>query len=118
MTDLIVCLTNQKGVIEHVKKVVEDVSWGNIYVFTAEKDVSGMKFGKEVEIIQLDLNNKISELSGFVEEKLKGKLNDLEVAVNIVGGSGKEHMALISAILNLGCGVRLVALTPEGVKTI
>jgi len=116
MTDLVACLTNQKGISEHVKRVVEDVEWENIYIFTAE-DVS-IKFGKKVEIVRLDLGKTISELSGFIRERLDGKLNDLEVAVNVVGGSGKEHMALISAILKLGFGVRLVALTPNGVKTI
>ena len=42
--------------------------------------------------------------------QLNGKIKDLEVAVNIVSGTGKEHMALLAAILKLGVGVRLVAL--------
>ena len=118
MTDLIVCLTNQKGVLEHVKRVIEEVSWEKIYVFTAEKDVSNIKFSKEGEVIKLDLSKTISELSEFIKQRLEGKLNDLEVGVNIVGGSGKEHMALVSAVLKLGFGIRLVALTPDGVKTV
>lgn len=118
MTDLIACVTNQKGVFEHVKRVVEGVEWQKVYVFTVEKDVSDIKFSKEVEVIQLDLSKTISELAGCIKGKLEGRLNDLEVAVNIVGGTGKEHMAIISAVLKLGFGIRLVALTPEGVKTI
>jgi ERCC4-related helicase len=118
MTDLIVCLTNQKGVLEHVRKVIEDVEWQNIYIFTAEQDISNFKFKKKAEIIRLDLNKTISELAEFIKTQLQGKLNDLEVAINIVGGSGKEHTALISAVLTLGLGLRLVVLTPTGVKTI
>jgi len=38
--------------------------------------------------------------------------------VNIVSGDGKEHMALISALLKLGLGIRFVALTKEGIKEI
>jgi len=64
------------------------------------------------------MKKTISELSSNIQEQLKGKLNDLEVAVNIVAGSGKEHTALMSAILKLGFGIRLVALTPNGVKDI
>lgn len=118
MTDLIACLTNQKGVLEHVRRVIEEVEWQNIYIFTAEKDISGMKFNKKVEITRLDLNKTISQLAYSIKEKLEGKLNDLEVAVNIVGGTGKEHTALISAILRLGFGIRLVILTPDGVKVV
>lgn len=118
MTDLIACLTNQKGIFEHVQKVIEDVEWQNIYAFTSEKDISKFKFSKKVEIIRLDLTKTISQLTYAVKEKLEGRLNDLEVAVNIVAGTGKEHTAVMSAILKLGFGIRLVALTPKGVKTI
>ena len=118
MTDLIVCLTNQKGVFEHVKKVIEDAGWENIYIFTSEEDASNIRFNKKVEIFRLDLSKTITELTSFIKESLDGKLHDLEVAVNIICGSGKEHTALISAILKLGFGIRFVALTKEGVKTI
>ena len=118
MTDLIVCLTKQKGAFEHVKRVIEDVEWQNIYIFTSEKDISNIKFKKKVQVIKLDLSKTISQLTYSIKESLQGKLNDLEVAVNIVAGSGKEHTAIISAILKLGFGMRLVILTPNGVKVI
>ncbi len=117
MTDLVCCITSQKGIFEHVKKVIEDIEWQNIYIFTAE-DISSNSFSKNTNIIKLDMKKTISELSSNIQEQLKGKLNDLEVAVNIVAGSGKEHTALMSAILKLGFGIRLVALTPNGVKDI
>lgn len=116
MTDLIVCLTKQKGIYEHVKKVIEGVEWQNIYGFCTEEISTDFK--KDVEIIRMDMSKTISELSLFVEERLKGRLNDLEVALNIVAGTGKEHTAIISAVLKLGFGIRLVALTPKGVRTI
>ena len=40
----------------------------------------------------------------------------MEVAVNIVSGNGKEHMAIISALLKLGVGIRLMAVTKDGVR--
>ncbi|HLC96292.1 MAG TPA: hypothetical protein VJH97_03155 [Candidatus Nanoarchaeia archaeon] len=116
MTDLIVCASKQKGVYEHVKHVIEDVEWQNIYAFSAEKDMP--HFSKKVEYILLDLTQTISELTEFIKKRLEGKLNDLEVAVNIVSGSGKEHTAIISAILKLGFGIRLVVLTPNGIKSL
>lgn len=118
MTDLIVCLTNEKGIFEHVKRVVEDMEWNHVYIVTAEKDTSNMKFSKKSTIIPLDMTKTIEQLTTFIKERLQGKLTDLEVGVNMVGGKGKEHTALISAILKLGFGIRLVNLTPTGVKTL
>ena len=41
-----------------------------------------------------------------------------EAAVNLISGNGKEHMAVISALMKLGLGIRLIALTPNGIKEI
>ena len=48
-------------------------------------------------------------------KKLKGKFAGTEVALSIASGDGKEHMALISALINLPVGIRFAALTKEGV---
>ena len=50
-----------------------------------------------------------------VESKLKDKVNG-EIALNLISGTGKEHMAILSALLKLGVGIRLVALTKDGVE--
>ena len=50
-----------------------------------------------------------------ITEKLKGKINGMEVALSLASGDGKEHMALVSALINLPVGVRFAALTKEGV---
>jgi len=47
--------------------------------------------------------------------KLKEKIDGTEVALSIASGDGKEHMALISAPINLPVGIRFAALTKEGV---
>jgi hypothetical protein len=49
---------------------------------------------------------------------LKDKIKGTEVALNLVSGTGKEHMAILAALLKLGVGIRLVALTKEGFKEI
>jgi len=38
------------------------------------------------------------------------------VGVNFISGAGKEHMALVSALMKLGVGFRLMASTMDGVK--
>ena len=46
------------------------------------------------------------------------KSGDFEVAVTLASGTGKEHMALISALLSIPVGIRLVVYTKDGVQVI
>ena len=43
------------------------------------------------------------------------QIKGTEVALSIASGEGKEHMALISALLSLPAGIRFTALTREGI---
>ena len=47
---------------------------------------------------------------------LKGKIKGFEVAVNIDSGTGKEHTALITALLKLGLAFRFVLLENDKIK--
>ena len=73
------------------------------------------KHEKEFEFIKIDLDKKLKELKDEFSEKLKGKFNGTEVALSIASGDGKQHMALISALLGIPVGVRFAALTKEGI---
>ena len=63
-------------------------------------------------------NRRIGLIIEDVVKQLSGKLKGFEVALNLASGSGKEHMAIISALIKLGVGFRLVVLTKEGIKEI
>ncbi len=106
MTTLISFLSTGKNTWGHVSLLMNDFARQN---FTHEK-----KFTK----IIYDDTKTIPELKDQFRNALKDEKLGLEVAVNLVSGSGKEHMALLSALLQLGVGVRLVALTKEGIKEI
>ncbi|MDO8509254.1 MAG: hypothetical protein Q7S27_06260 [Nanoarchaeota archaeon] len=72
-------------------------------------------------ISSVDINSALSilELKEEIKEKLKPLLNsDFEVALSLASGSGKEHMALISALLSIPVGIRLVVYTKNGVEYI
>lgn len=129
MTDLIACLSTGKGTLGHVQRVVEGMEWNKIFLITNElyKDkfksivpnsLSKTQTEKNVEMIVVDINKTISEMAADIKKALEGKINDLEVGLNIVSGEGREHMAIISALLQLGLGIRLVVLTKEGVRVI
>ncbi len=118
MTDLIACLSTGKGTIVHVERVIEGMEWGKIFLISDGMFKDKFNCSKEAELIIVDKNKTISEMSDEIKKALSGKISDLEVGLNIVSGEGKEHMAIISALLSLGLGIRLVALTREGVKVI
>ncbi len=116
MTELIACLSTGKGTWAHVSKLMEN-EWDKVFLVTND---FGLKFdmhGKG-EFVVTDFNKGISSIIEDIVGQLDGKLKGFEVALNLASGSGKEHMAIISALIKLGVGFRLVVLTKEGIKEI
>lgn len=115
--DLIACLSSGKGTWGHVNRLIEDKEWENIYLITNEFGKENFHTEKKVELILVNSGQGLRELRNEIENQLKDKLK-IEVALNIVSGTGKEHMAIMSALLKLGVGIRLIALTKDGVEEI
>lgn len=112
--ELVCLLSTGKGTWAQVAGLMTHGEWDKIVVVGSDfaKD---FKHEKEFEFIKVDLSKKIKDLKEELSEKLKSKFNGTEVALTIASGSGKEHMALISALLHLPVGIRFAALTKEGV---
>ncbi|HLD18840.1 MAG TPA: hypothetical protein VJB90_02420 [Candidatus Nanoarchaeia archaeon] len=116
MTDLIACLSSGEKSWAHVSRLIKEQEWKKIFLITNDFGRQNFKTEKNAEFIVVDFQKPVFELIEDIKSGLKGKLTDLEVALNIVSGSGKEHMAILSALLKLGVGVRLMAVTKDGVK--
>jgi len=112
--ELVALLSTGKGTWAQVSGLMTHGDWEKIILLGSDfaKD---FKHAKEFEFIQVDLDKKIKDLREEFSTKLKGKINSLEVALSIASGDGKEHMALVSALINLPVGIRFAALTKEGV---
>ncbi|MBI4141927.1 hypothetical protein HY484_03315 [Candidatus Woesearchaeota archaeon] len=118
MTVLVACLGTGKGTWLHVAKLIKDSEWEHIYLI-------GNTFGKEnfkiekpnTTYILVNEMQHIPEMTETIKKELDGKIFG-DAAVNLVSGDGKEHMATIAALLKVGAGIRLVAVTAEGVKEI
>jgi len=112
--ELVALLSSGKGTWAQVSGLIKFGEWEKVILlgddfakqFTAEKPF---------EFIRIDLNKKLKELKEEFQAKLKGKIDGTEVALSIASGEGKEHMALISALINLPVGIRFAALTRDGV---
>ncbi len=112
MADLIACLSTGKGTWGHVKRVIEEKDWDNIYVITNQFGSDKFETSKSFSKIIIDPMLSIIDMSKQIQENIK--FND-EIFINIISGSGKEHMALISAILKIKKEYKLIALTKEGI---
>lgn len=117
MTSLIACLSTGKGTWGHVSRLIEDEKWDKVFLITNEFGKENFQNTKNTELIIIDSNKGLKELQKDIVDQLKDKIEG-EVALNIVSGTGKEHMALLSALLKLGLGIRLIALTKDGVEEI
>ncbi len=118
MTILLACLSTGKGTWGHVSRLIADGSWEKIFLITNEFGKENFNNEKQAELIVVDSRKGIEDLREDIKNSLKGKLNGTEVAINIISGEGKEHTALISAVLQLGFGIRFFALTKDGIKEV
>ena len=112
--ELVALLSSGKGSWGQVAGLVNRGEWDNIILIGSE---FAEKFTteKKHEFIKVDTNANLKDLKDELAKKLKNKIKGTEVALSIASGNGKEHMALISAILSLPAGVRFTALTKDGI---
>jgi len=113
--ELVALLSSGKGSWGQVSGLMKHGDWDKIIVLGDDFAKQNFSHEKEFEFIKVGLDKRIKELMEDFSKKLKGKISGTEVALTIASGSGKEHMALISAIINQPLGVRFAALTKEGV---
>jgi len=118
MTDLVACLGAGKGTWAYLLNLIESESWENVFLITNPFGAERFSAKRPVEFIIVDENKTLPEISENIKKQLEGKIKSFEVAVNFVSGEGKEHMALVAALIKLGIGIRFIALTPGGIVEI
>lgn len=112
--ELVALLSSGKGTWAQVSGLMTHGEWEKIIVLGDDLS-KDFKHDKKFEFIKVDLNQKLKALRDDILTKVKGKIEGMEVALSIASGNGKEHMALMSALINLPVGIRFAALTKEGV---
>lgn len=117
MTQLIAVLSTGKGTWGHVGRLMTDGTWDDGIVLISN-DFGKENFTNEKEFAMITVNSRQStiQLVEDIKNGLADKIKGTEVALNIISGDGKEHMATLAALLKLGVGIRLMALTPDGIK--
>ena len=118
MTELVACLSSGKGSWSYILKMLREETWDNAFLITNSFGRENFKAEGNTQFIVVDFKKPVSELIKDIKEQLKGKIRGIEVAINLVSGTGKEHMAIMSALLKLGLAIRFVTLTESGVREI
>ena len=112
--ELVALLSSGKGSWNQVAGLLNNGEWDNV-ILIGDDFAKSFTSQKKFEFIQINLDQKIRDLKDDLIKKLKGKIKGTEVALSIASGDGKEHMALISALINTPVGIRFAALTKDGV---
>lgn len=112
--ELVALISGEKESWGQVAGLIRYENWDNILIIG---DASAKQFSAEkpFQFIQVDFTKRIKELRDEILAKLDGKIDGTEVALSIAAGDGKQHMALISALINFPVGIRFAALTKDGV---
>ncbi|MBU0662149.1 MAG: hypothetical protein ABH854_04675 [Candidatus Diapherotrites archaeon] len=109
---LVAVLGVGKGTWGHVARLISEENWVKICLISNEWVKENFTPSQECEWIMM--NNR----AGFevIKDEIKGNLPEGKLAVSMISGSGKEHMALLVALRETKKDYELVILTGDGTK--
>jgi len=115
--DLVAFVGNDRENWGQITAIIKRGAWDNVIV-VKDKEVKDFPVLSNGAILDIDCKVPLVELKKEMMDKLKSKVKEFEVSLTIASGSGKEHMALISALLSMPVGIRLVVFTKKGIEQI
>ncbi len=116
MTDLVASLTTGKGTWAEVIRIIESQEWENVFLVTNEFGIKNFQTKKKVNFVVINESKPCSEIVEDITKQLKDRIKGIEVGLNLTSGTGKEHMALLAALIKLGHGVRYVVYENNQIK--
>ena len=120
MTHLIATLGKEQ---EHLQRLISSGEFDVIYLITTEEFVNfepkNPHLKTRISLILINLNVESKEMIDALHLELKknlaqDKILDMDIAINISSGIGKEHAILLSALMKLGYGIRLIDVDKNG----
>lgn len=109
MAELVIIVSAGKGTWDYLKKLIHAGEWSKIIAIGSEADIESFNASKKLYKICIDNSQKMPDLVTSIKKGLSDYIGDTEIALNMISGTGKEHMAVLSACLKSGVGIRLVA---------
>ncbi len=119
MPTLIALLSTGKGTWSEVLKIIRFKPWTKVFLITNKFGEENFKQqGSEIELVVVDFYQDVAQITNEIKNKLQGKISDFEIALNMASGVGKEHMAVLEAVLELGLNFRLISANERGVEVL
>lgn len=118
MPTLIACLSMGKGTWSEVTRIINSQPWSKVFLITNEFGRDNFKPAENTQLILLNDRAEISMMVDELKKQLQGKITDFEVGLNFVSGSGKEHLAVLETVLELGLNFRLITINNGQVETL
>ncbi|MFH1682832.1 MAG: hypothetical protein ABIA37_03470 [Candidatus Woesearchaeota archaeon] len=110
MPTLIALLSAGKGTWTEVSRLISQQNWDKVFLITNKFGEENFNKKENTELVLVDAFKETSELAEQIKKQLKDKIKDFDVALNLASGSGKEHMALLKAVMELGLNFRLITI--------
>ena len=120
MPTLIACLSTGKGTWTEVNKIIQSQEWNKVFLITNQFGKDNYTVGKNTELVLVDSfpDTPTTIITDQIKKQLKDKIEDFEVALNLASGSGKEHMAVLEAVMQMGLNFRLIAVNRNNVEVL
>ncbi len=115
--ELVAFMGDDKENWGQVNGLINRGDWEKI-ILVKSKSSEDYDSPKEADIVIVDTSKPLMELKEDMVNKLRKKFQGFDVNVSIASGTGKDHMALISALLSIPVGIRLVVFTKNGIEFI
>lgn len=112
--ELIALLSSGKGTWGQVAGLINQGEWDKI-ILVGDAYAREFAATKKTDFITVNIDAPLKDLKDEFSKKLKDKISGLEVALSIASGTGKEHMALISSLIDMPVGIKFTALTKDGI---
>jgi len=122
MAHLIACLGS--GNTNILNKIIESKLFDKVYLITSDFEEQNYILphaneNVKMHFVKLNFTKPTEDLVPELYIILKkhftnDKVQDLDMAVNITLGTGKEHSIIISTLMKLGYGIRLIDLDKDG----
>jgi len=111
MTQLVALLSTGTNTWGEVASLLVRSEFDELFILTnsfGKQTFTNLPKDKKVEVFVFDLEKPMGALRDDFVSALKPHMGFNDVGVNMASGTGKEHMALFSALMQLGVGFRLV----------
>jgi hypothetical protein len=115
--ELVALIGTDKEAWGQVTGLINRGTWEKV-ILIKTKDGREYVSPQTTEEIIIDSSRPLLELKKEIADKLKPHLSGFEAILSVASGNGKEHMALIAALLSIPVGIRLAAFTKNGVEFI